>query len=58
MFDLTPVAVRLVDRYSDGEEIDHFTFEPVAVEGVLPSVANPGPGKSRSVLYADGSGQG
>ncbi len=41
MFDLTPVAVRLVDRYSDGEEIDHFTFEPVAVEGVLPSVANP-----------------
>ena len=41
MFDLTPVTVRLVERYSDGEEIDHFTFESVGSGNALPNVADP-----------------
>ncbi len=41
MFDMTPTAVRLIDRYDDGEDILSFTFEPCETGGRLPTVADP-----------------
>jgi anaerobic sulfite reductase subunit B len=41
MHDLTPQSIRLVKRYSDGHDVDHFTFEPVDKSKELPDFANP-----------------
>ncbi|CAM3815593.1 FAD-binding oxidoreductase [Parendozoicomonas haliclonae] len=41
MLEMTPTAVRLIERYDDGEDIIHFTFEPVSIEAGLPDVADP-----------------
>ena len=41
MLDLTPQSIRLVERYEDGTDIDHFTFEPVDKSKGLPEFADP-----------------
>lgn len=41
MLDLTPQSIRIVERYEDGQDIVHFTFEPVDKSKGLPSFADP-----------------
>lgn len=41
MHDLTPQSIRLVERYADGLDIDHFTFEPIDKSKGLPAFADP-----------------
>ena len=41
MLDLTPQPIRLVERYEDGQDIVHFTFEAADQSKGLPSFADP-----------------
>ena len=41
MLDLTPQLIRLVKGYEDGQDINHFTFEPVDKKNGLPKFADP-----------------
>ncbi|MGX9418218.1 iron-sulfur cluster-binding protein [Vibrio sp. RC27] len=41
MLNLTPESIRLVERYEDGTDIVHFTFEPTDVSKGLPDFAHP-----------------
>ena len=41
MLDLTPQPIRLVERYDDGQDIIHFTFEAADKSKGLPSFADP-----------------
>ncbi len=41
MLNLTPQLIRLVKRYNDGQDIDHFTFQPVDRDSGLPTFADP-----------------
>ncbi|MTI14592.1 iron-sulfur cluster-binding protein [Sansalvadorimonas verongulae] len=41
MLSLTPDAIRLVEFYEDGDDVGHFTFEPVDATKGFPDVCNP-----------------